>query len=113
MTSHAWVDEFPAAITVSDDKGTIIEMNAGSVKTFEKDGGEKLVGTNVLDCHAEPARTKLRDIMDNRKTNVYTIEKAGVKKLIYQAPWYRDGQYSGMIEISFEVPFDLPHFIRD
>lgn len=113
MTSHSWADEFPAAITVSDEKGTIIEMNAGAVKTFEKDGGEKLIGTNVLDCHPEPARSKLRDIMDNRKTNIYTMEKAEVKKLVYQAPWYRDGQFAGLVEISFEIPFDLPHFVRD
>jgi len=39
MTPHAWVDEFPAAITVSDAKGTIIEMNAKAAKTLEKDGG--------------------------------------------------------------------------
>jgi transcriptional regulator with PAS, ATPase and Fis domain len=113
MTAHSWVDEFPAAVTVSDELGTIIEMNAMAIKAFERDGGEKLIGTNVLDCHPEPARTKLRGIMDNRKTNVYTIEKAGVKKLIHQAPWYRDGQYAGLVEISFEIPFDLPHFIRD
>jgi transcriptional regulator with PAS, ATPase and Fis domain len=113
MKAHTWVDEFPAAITVSDKTDTIIEMNAGSAKTFEKDGGEKLIGTNVLDCHPEPARSKLRDIMANRKTNIYTIEKAGVKKLVYQAPWYRDGRYSGLVEISFEIPFELPHFVRD
>jgi transcriptional regulator with PAS, ATPase and Fis domain len=112
MTAHSWVDEFPAAITVSDEKGTIIEMNAMSKKTFEKDGGEKLIGTNILDCHPEPSRSKLRDIMDTRKTNVYTIEKAGIKKLIYQAPWYKDGQFAGLIEISFEIPFVLPHFVR-
>jgi transcriptional regulator with PAS, ATPase and Fis domain len=113
MTAHAWVDEFPAAITVSDEKGTIIEMNAMAIKAFAKDGGEKLIGTNVLDCHPEPSRSKLRDIMDIQKTNAYTIEKAGIKKFIHQAPWYRDGQYAGLVEISFEIPFDLPHFIRD
>jgi transcriptional regulator with PAS, ATPase and Fis domain len=113
MTTHAWVDEFPAAITVSDEKGTILEMNARAVKTFEKDGGKTLIGTNVLDCHPEPARSKLGAIMADRKTNAYTIEKAGLKKFVYQAPWYRDGQFAGVVEISVEVPFDLPHFVRD
>ncbi len=113
MKSHAWVDEFPAAITVSDGNGTILEMNAGAVKTFEKDGGKSLIGMNVLDCHPEPARSKLRAIMADRKTNAYTIEKAGLKKFVYQAPWYRDGQFAGVVEISFEIPFDLPHFVRD
>jgi transcriptional regulator with PAS, ATPase and Fis domain len=113
MPHHAWVQEFGGAITVTDHEGKILEMNATSAKTFEKDGGTKLLGTNVLDCHPEQARAKLRAIMENRKPNVYTIEKDGVKKLIYQAPWYRGGQYAGVIELSVEIPFDLPHFVRD
>ena len=113
MTPHAWVQEFSGAITVSDAKGTIIEMNAQAATTFEKDGGARLIGTNVLDCHPEPAKAKLRAIMENRKPNVYTIEKAGVKKLIYQAPWYHGGKYAGVVELSVEIPFDLPHFVRD
>jgi transcriptional regulator with PAS, ATPase and Fis domain len=113
MTRHAWVQEFTGAVTVCDTKGTIIEMNAKAAKTFEKDGGEKLLGTNVLDCHPEPAKSKLRHIMDNQKANVYTIEKAGVKKLIYQAPWFRGGKYAGVVELSVEIPFEMPHFVRD
>jgi len=113
MTRHAWVREFSGAITVTDREGKILEMNAKAAQSFEKDGGEKLIGTNVLDCHPEQARVKLRAIMENRKPNVYTIEKAGVKKLIYQAPWYRGGEYAGVVELSVEIPFDLPHFVRD
>ena len=113
MTRHAWVQEFPVAVTVTDREGKIIEMNATAAKTFEKDGGEKLIGANVLDCHPEPAKVKLRDIMDNQKANVYTIEKAGVKKFIYQAPWYQDGEYAGVVELSVEIPFEMPHFVRD
>jgi transcriptional regulator with PAS, ATPase and Fis domain len=113
MTRHAWVQEFAAAITVSDAQGKIIEMNAKAAQTFEKDGGTKLIGTSVLDCHPEPARSKLRSIMKNRKPNVYTIEKAGIKKLIYQAPWYKGGKYAGVVELSVEIPFEMPHFVRD
>ena len=49
--------------------------------------------------------------MMGRKKNVYTIKKE-VKKLIYQTPWYADGQYAGFVELSVEIPFDMPHFIR-
>lgn len=113
MRRHAWVQEFAAAVTVSDAQGKVIEMNATAAQTFEKDGGTKLIGTNVLDCHPEPARSKLRSIMEKRKPNVYTIEKAGVKKLIYQTPWFSGGKYAGVVELSIEIPFDLPHFVRD
>jgi hypothetical protein len=51
--------------------------------------------------------------MDKQKPNVYTIEKAGVKKLVYQAPWYQDGVYAGVVELAVEIPFKMPHFVRD
>jgi transcriptional regulator with PAS, ATPase and Fis domain len=113
LSQHSWVDDFPAAVTVSDADGKIIAMNAKAAETFAADGGAQLIGTSVLDCHPEPARTRLKEIMDKRATSVYTIEKRGVKKLIYQAPWFRGGRYAGHVELSFEIPRDLPHHKRD
>lgn len=113
MSEHAWVEEFPGAVTVCDTKGRIIEMNGRSREVFSADGGAKLIGTNVLDCHPEPSRSKLKGMMDARRTNVYTIQKGGKKKLIYQAPWYKDGAYAGFVELSLEIPSDMPHFNRD
>ena len=112
MDRHAWIEEFPAAVTVCNERGTIIEMNKQSAQSFAEDGGAALIGKNVLDCHPEPARTKLTEMMAGRRTNVYTIEKNGVKKLIYQAPWFRGGTYRGFIELSLEIPFEMPHFVR-
>jgi len=113
MADNAWVKEFPAAVTVCDTEGRIIEMNRRSAEGFAADGGAGLVGTNVLDCHPEPSRSKLRKMMDERRANVYTIQKKGKKKLIYQAPWHKDGAYAGFVELSFEIPWDMPHFNRD
>jgi PAS domain S-box-containing protein len=113
MSENAWVDQFPGAITVCDTEGRIVGMNAASRETFAADGGEKLIGTNVLDCHPEPSRTKLAEMMAERRPNVYTIQKRGRKKLIYQAPWFKDGAYAGFVELSFEIPWDMPHFNRD
>jgi len=112
MPNHDWAHEFPGAITVCDPDGIILEMNDKSAKAFEDDGGRALIGKNLLDCHPEAARAKLEQLMRARQTNVYTIEKKGVKKLIYQAPWTKDGVYAGLIELSLEIPFDMPHFIR-
>ncbi len=110
---NAWIKEFPAAVTVCDADGIILEMNDKSAKTFAKDGGLALIGKNMLDCHPDPARGKTERLLDRRQANVYTIEKNGVKKLIYQSPWYKDGNYAGFVEFSFEIPFEMPHFIRD
>ena len=112
MSHNDWIHEFPAAITVCDRQGIILEMNARSIQAFQDEGGAKLLGTNALDCHPEPARSKMRDLLASGQKNVYTIEKKGVKKLIFQSPWYLEGQYAGFVELSLEIPFELPHFVR-
>ncbi len=112
MSEHAWVEEFPGAITVCDAAGVIVAMNARAAETFAADGGRALIGTNALDCHPEPARAKLAALLASREPNVYTIEKAGVRKLIYQSPWYRGGAYAGVLELSLVLPETLPHFVR-
>lgn len=110
--ADAWVKEFPVAITVADTEGKILAMNDKSVKTFEKYGGAKLVGENLLNVHPAGACAKIQDIMETKQVNAYTIEKNGVKKLIYQTPWYQDGEFAGLVELSLELPPTLPHFVR-
>ncbi|MBI5403465.1 MAG: PAS domain-containing protein [Ignavibacteriae bacterium] len=107
-----WIKEFNGAVTLCNTEGTITYMNNKALKTFENDGGDRLIGTNVLDCHPEPSKSVLKDLMMNQKSNVYTIEKNSVKKLIYQSPVFTDGKYSGFVEISLEIPIELPNFIR-
>jgi len=93
--------------------GTILEMNDKSVNTFSKYGGQALVGKSLMDCHPPAAREKIREMLDSGSTNAYTIEKNGVRKLIYQAPWYSEGKRMGLVEISLEIPEKIPHFKRD
>ncbi len=112
MSEHSWVNEFPGAIIVCDASGIIVEMNDRAARNYEKDGGRALIGKNLLDCHPEPARTKTQQLLETQQKNVYTIEKKGVKKLIYQSPWYRAGQFAGLVELSLEIPAELPHFVR-
>jgi hypothetical protein len=113
MTIPAWVQNFPGAVTVCDPSGIILDMNTTSADHFSGEGGMNLIGTNLLDCHPEPARSKVKKMLDTQKVNIYTIEKNGVKKLVYQTPWFEEGQYSGFIELVLEIPFEMPHFIRD
>jgi transcriptional regulator with PAS, ATPase and Fis domain len=108
-----WTKEFPGAVTVCDRQGVITEMNDRSAKTFEADGGLALVGTNLLACHPEPSRSLVADLLANPRVNAYTIEKRGVRKLIYQAPWYQDGIFRGLVELSLEIPASMPHFVRE
>jgi len=57
MSEHDWIQEFPAALTVCDADGIILEMNDKAAKTFESDGGYALIGKNMLDCHLGLSRT--------------------------------------------------------
>jgi transcriptional regulator with PAS, ATPase and Fis domain len=107
-----WAKQIEAAVTVCDTKGIILYMNDKSILGFSNDGGSDLIGKNLLDCHPEPARSKLVTLLKDPKVNAYTIEKKGIRKLIYQAPWYSDGVFSGFVEISCPLPEVLPHFIR-
>jgi transcriptional regulator with PAS, ATPase and Fis domain len=113
METSDWAKEFPGAITVCDAEGRITAMNDRSAQAFAEDGGAGLIGTNVLECHPEPSRTKLKGLLDSGRTNVYTIEKRGQKKLIFQAPWFREGVFAGLVELSLEIPWEMPHFNRD
>ncbi len=112
MNDMNYFKEINVAVTVCDKEGKIIGMNDKSRKTFLKPGAPELLGKNVLDCHPEPARSKLARMLQNQETNAYTIEKNGVKKLIYQTPWYENGEYKGFMELSMEIPEELKHYVR-
>ncbi|MGM9820115.1 MAG: diguanylate cyclase [Candidatus Onthomorpha sp.] len=108
-----WSDELPfVAITVCDKEGKIIDMNRRSIATYEKDGGKSLIGKNLMDCHPERAKQIISRLMSEGKTNAYTIEKEGLRKLIYQSPWYENGEFAGLVEMSIVLPETMPHYVR-
>jgi transcriptional regulator with PAS, ATPase and Fis domain len=98
---------------VCDSAGTILEMNAKSREDHKEEGGKKLIGTNLLSCHPEPARTKLRRLMKAQRINVYTTEKNGTRKLVCQTPWYKDGKYRGFVQLSLRIRREIPNLVRD
>jgi transcriptional regulator with PAS, ATPase and Fis domain len=108
-----YLENFEGAVTISDLEGTIIYLNEKAISTFKNDGGRDLIGKNLKDCHGEKSNEIIRQILATKKKNVYTIEKKGRKKLIFQAPWYKGSEISGLVELSLEIPFEMPHFNRD
>ncbi|MDD4141177.1 MAG: PAS domain-containing protein [Bacteroidales bacterium] len=106
-----WTDETNCAITVCDKDGAIIYMNDKSKATFEKNG-ESLIGKNLRDCHPEHAWKKIVELMETGGSNAYTIEKNGVKKMIYQTAWFENGRVHGLVEISMVIPEVVPHYVR-
>jgi transcriptional regulator with PAS, ATPase and Fis domain len=107
-----WSEQLPVAITVVDTNGIIREMNQRSRETFAQDGGAALVGTSVVDCHPETARKQIARMMQTHEANHYTIAKNGRRKIIHQLPWFKDGVFAGLVEISVPIPDSIPHFER-
>lgn len=112
-TLAGWAEALPAAVTVTAADGTIIAMNASSRATFASDGGGALVGQSVFDCHPPGAQAKTRALYAEQRANHYTIRKNGQRKIIHQLPWYVNGEFAGMVELSIPIPDELPHFERD
>lgn len=98
-----WVKEADMAVTVCDTRGIVVAMNDKSRRTFAKYGGEKLIGSNLYDCHPEPSQRKLRQLLEEQKQNTYLSESKGKKHLIHQTPWYENGEFRGLVEISIPV----------
>jgi hypothetical protein len=109
----AMAKELPFAITVCDTDAIILYMNDRSISTFNKYGGADIIGTSLFLYHHGPSADKLRDLLDTQTKNAYTIGKNGIKKMIYQSPWFKDGEFAGLIELSLEIPTEMAHFVRD
>lgn len=108
-----WADFLDGALTICNTEGIILYMNPVSIKQFKKDGGSALIGTNLLDCHPEPSKSRLKEMLQNEEHQTYTTEKNGVVTIFHQFPWYREGKYSGFMELSFSLPSKMEHFKRD
>lgn len=107
-----FIEKLDGAVIVTDSEGTLTYMNEKAVRQFEKDGGMGLIGKKLSECHSERSNKIIEEMIRTRSNNIYTIEKKGKKKLIFQTPWISDGEFKGLIELSLEIPFDMQHFIR-
>ena len=51
-------------------------------------------------------------MLANPRTNIYTVEKEGLKKMIVQTPWYDGDAYAGYMELSIVLPKEIPNRVR-
>lgn len=109
-----WITSFPGAVTVSNASHTVIYMNDAAAATWEAKGGRELVGKDLLACHNENSQAIIKNLLTTGGSNAYTMEKNGVRKLIYQTAW-RDstGKVAGLAEISLVIQEEMPHYVRD
>ncbi len=111
-SSFNWAENAQAAITVCNEDAIIIFMNKKARQVFSG-RGENLIGSSLYDCHNEKSAEKIKELLQEGSTNNYTISKNGIKKMIHQQAWFKeDGSVGGLTEISFEIPEEMPHFVR-
>jgi transcriptional regulator with PAS, ATPase and Fis domain len=103
-----WSKEIGVGITVCDTEGIIISMNDMAEKIFRKSGGSDLIGKNLLDCHPEKAKKKILELFEKKQPYCYTVEMNDVKSMLYQAPWYENGNFMGFVEFIFALPKEVP-----
>lgn len=108
-----WENQFNGSVIVCDKELNIIFLNDKAKMLFDENERNNAVRRNLLDCHNEESKKKILEIKATLKPNIYTIEKAGIKKLIYQSPLIKYNKFDGIIELSLEIPNAIPHFKRE
>ena len=106
-----WAEGMACAVTAADAEGVIRYMNRRAREQYKKHGD--LIGRSLFDCHGERAAGIIRRLLTEGGTNAYTIEKEGVRKMIYQTAVTDDeGRVTGIVEVSMVIPEKLPHYVR-
>ena len=57
------IEQDRASVVLCDLNHTIVYMNPAAKKNYQKWGGEKLVGENLLNCHNEHSCKKIREVV--------------------------------------------------
>jgi len=91
-------------VSVCDRNGTIIYMNQKAEKIFEEDGGRDLIGSDILDCHPEPSKSQLKEMMTTHETQTIFKGNGPDRRMIHQTPIYKNGEFDGYIELIIPIP---------
>ncbi len=110
--SFEWFEQLPCSMIVCDKNYKILYMNDMAAEFTAEDGGKALVGRSLLDCHPAVARKRLKEVMASGRPNVYTVEKKGVKKMVFHGHWRKSGRVGGIVELVFVLPGSVPHRVR-
>lgn len=102
-----YFENVAVSMTVCDLEGKVVYQNNRAVEAL----GEAR-GHNLEECHKASSWEIIQRMLREGSTNAYTIEKRGVRKLIYQTPWYENGEVAGLVEYSIVLPANMPHKVR-
>ena len=96
-------DQDQAAIVICNLKHEIIYMNPVAVQSYEKWGGDKLIGRSLLDCHNAESNEKTQRVVDwfdedESHNIVYTFHNEKQNKDVYMVALRDSGKLIGYYE---------------
>ena len=101
---RVWSDEVDFPVTICDRDGVIVGMNQKAIEYFKNDGGIQLLGKSLIECHPEPSRSKLLDLLANPRANTYISQSPEKNLFVHETPWFENGIYMGFVEILVTLP---------
>lgn len=81
----------------------IIYMNPAAIKNYEKRGGDKLIGQNLLNCHNEESKEKIEQVVtwfaaSPEHNFVYTFHNEKQNKDVYMVALREEEKLIGYYE---------------
>ena len=107
-----WAKELPISVSICDGEGTIIYLTDKEAAFFADRGGQRLIGSSLFDCHSETSAEIIRELMKKQEVRVYILEENGERDLLIQTPWYQDGVFKGLVEITVGLKESIPTVVR-
>ena len=97
------IDQDRAAVVICNLEHEIIYMNPVAVHNYEKWGGDKLIGRNLLDCHNPESVEQIKKVVewfaaDDSHNIVYTSHNEKQNKDVYMVALRENGQLIGYYE---------------
>ena len=99
MLTYDYFKAVPFSVTICDRDGIVVYMNDASKQEYADDGGGALIGKSLVNCHPEPARSKLVALLENPVENSYIFRNGPRPLFIYDVPWIEEGIALGIIEL--------------
>ena len=97
------IDQDRSPVVICDLAHEILYMNPAAIENYAKSGGEKLIGTSLLDCHAPAAVEKIRQVTDwfaadESHNIVYTFHNEKKNTDVYMVALRDHGRLIGYYE---------------
>ena len=78
-------------------------MNPSAIQSYENNGGDKLIGTSILECHNEKSAEKIQEVVEWFSANethnmVYTFYNEKQNKDVYMVALREKGKLIGYYE---------------